>query len=200
MYFHFVLFLPRVCSLPGTAHIILLLPLVMRSKGLSAQTIGMMMTMLSIVGLIINSISGTLADYFKAHRIVFLSALVFLTTGILSLILLPALPFTAQDSVDTHSLASLGNVTLTYSMLVDGNSSSLGVGLADMNPEMMVGEGQPLPPDLPSVKVEADSVSLGTLLQYPQFWLIFFALMAEQIGISMCVMISDAVCFLILGK
>lgn len=186
----------------GMAPLVMLLPVIVRSKGLSAQTVGLLWSVLPVVGLITNSISGTLADYFKAHRIVLLSSVVCLTTGVTSMYWIPELPFAAQASGETQSLDSLGNATLGFTVfLIMGNSSSMGEGLAGADPEMMVAEGQAPPLDLPNIEeVAAESGRQEPLVRYPQFWLIFFALMAEQIGISVCVMMSDAVCFQILGS
>lgn len=181
----------------------MLLPLMVRSKGLSAQTVGLLWTVLPVVGLITNSISGMLADYLKAHRIVFLGSLISMTTGIVSIYWIPKLPFVSEASEKAFSLAALGNVTLRSSTLIV-NSSSLGMDMTSVDPDMTVGEGQAapfaLPPDEETMVVPEETMGLASLVDYPQFWLIFFVLMVEQMGISTCIMISDAVCFQILGK
>ncbi|KAG0723937.1 hypothetical protein GWK47_041652 [Chionoecetes opilio] len=43
-------------------------------------------------------------------------------------------------------------------------------------------------------------MELSALIQYPQFWLVFFALMVEQMGISTSNTMADTVCMQILGS
>lgn len=166
----------------------MMLALITRSKGLSVQTVGVLWTVLTLVGLIANSIAGTIADYFRAHRIVFMSCLIFLTGGIVSMNWIPKLPDAAQSLK--------GNTTLDFSAL----NTSQALGVANVGAEMVAEGGQAPPFDSTMEEVEKEAENMMDLFQYPQFWMIFFALMAEQIGFSIEVMISDAVCFKILGN
>lgn len=199
----------------------MLLPLLVRQKGIDAQGIGLLWTVMPIVGLITNSISGTLADYLKAHRTVFLTSLTFLTVGLTTTYWLPPVP--PYGGAETSlSLPLSGNLTssawagLSLGSLDDGRSNDTQSSLEEIlesdplflvDPEMVVEEGQAMPPDPKEATKEGTvhdtsslSSTLSKLIQFPQFWLVFFAIMMEQMGLTTCVMISDAVCFQILGS
>ncbi|KAG0723938.1 Major facilitator superfamily domain-containing protein 6 [Chionoecetes opilio] len=182
----------------GSGPLVMLLPLLVRSKGVSAHMVGLLWTVLPVVALVTNSISGTLADYLKAHRTVFLSSVISLTAGAVAIYWIPNIPFANDTLEEAISLASMGNATLR-SM---GNSSSLGMlGLADIDPDMTVGEGgAALPPGGEALGRPGDGMELSALIQYPQFWLVFFALMVEQMGISTSNTMADTVCMQILGS
>ncbi|KAK3857331.1 hypothetical protein Pcinc_036420 [Petrolisthes cinctipes] len=201
----------------GCAHLIYLLPLIVREKGVSPQVVGLLWTIMPGISLITGTIAGSLADRLKAHRAVFLCSLIGLIVGCTSLVFIPKMPGAEGDhdigttdqlnSSLTHSnnasllITSAGNYTHTYTHTTPPPPPSHHVMV---DPDMVIAEGQP--PVLiageeliPSTEVETDN-PLSEFIKYPQFWLVFFALMLEQMGITICVMISDAVCFLILGS
>ncbi|XP_037795293.1 major facilitator superfamily domain-containing protein 6-like [Penaeus monodon] len=205
----------------GTAPLTMLLPLMVRQKGIDAKGIGLLWTVMPIVGLITNSISGTLADYLKAHRTVFITSLTFLTVGLTTMYWLPPVP--SYDGAEAslghpavNNLTSSALAELNLGVLDDGRSNETQLSLEEIlesdslflvDPEMVVEEGHALPPDPKTATKEGtvhDTSSLSStismLMQFPQFWLVFFALMVEQMGLTTCVMISDAVCFQILGS
>ncbi|KAK7070882.1 hypothetical protein SK128_003089 [Halocaridina rubra] len=219
----------------GSAFLTLVLPIMVRQKRVSEQGIGFLWSLMPMVGLITNSVSGTLADYFRAHRTVFLMSLTFLTTSLTVMYFLPSIPISEDAELaryqdmgqfpnrstinDTWSAMTAPNElpqNLSYlppSKYVPSSSSFTNSkeGLKDeffktmVDPDMIVEEGQAFPPSL-RVSTERepssseDASMLSNLMKYPQFWLICLAMMVEQMGISTCVMISDAVCFQILGK
>lgn len=187
----------------GSAPLVMLVPLMVRSKGLSPQTVGLLWTVLPMVGLITNSICGTLADYLKAYRTVFLASITSLTVGLLAVYWTPALSITAQASEETFNITLLENATLSSRALFT-NTSTLTMELAGVDPEMTVGEGQVapfvLPPGEEASGIPEESEGVAFLLHYPQFWFIVFALLLKQIGVNTCVMITDSVCFQILGS
>ncbi|KAK8387680.1 hypothetical protein O3P69_018289 [Scylla paramamosain] len=187
----------------GAAPLVMLLPLIVRSKGLSPQTVGVLWTVMPMVGLIANSICGMLADYFKAYRTIFLASITSLTVGLVAMYWIPELPVAAQASEETFNLTLLGNATLSSSAFL-ANSSTLALELAGVDPEMTVGEGQAAPLALPPGKgtsgIPEETESVASFLHYPQFWIIVLALLLEQMGITICIMMSDSVCFQILGS
>ncbi|XP_063865888.1 major facilitator superfamily domain-containing protein 6-B-like [Scylla paramamosain] len=187
----------------GAAPLVMLLPLIVRSKGLSPQTVGVLWTVMPMVGLIANSICGMLADYFKAYRTIFLASITSLTVGLVAMYWIPELPVAAQASEETFNLTLVGNATLSSSAFL-ANSSTLALELAGVDPEMTVGEGQAAPLALPPGKgtsgIPEETESVASFLHYPQFWIIVLALLLEQMGITICIMMSDSVCFQILGS
>lgn len=198
----------------------MLLPLMVRQKGIDAKGIGLLWTVMPIVGLITNSISGTLADYLKAHRTVFLTSLTFLTVGLTTTYWLPPVPSFdgAEASLGHPAVSNLTSSALAELSLgaLDEGSNETQLALEEIlesdslflvDPEMVVEEGHAMPPDPRAATTEGtvhDASSLKStiskLMQFPQFWLVFFAVMVEQMGLTTCVMISDAVCFQILGN
>ncbi|XP_045104365.1 major facilitator superfamily domain-containing protein 6-like [Portunus trituberculatus] len=187
----------------GAAPLATLFPLIVRNKGVSPQTVGLLWTIFPIVGLITKCICGTLADYLRAYRTVFLSSIISLTAGLLAMYWIPELPIVAQTSEEAFNITLLGNATF-YSSAFLVNSSTLSVELGSMDPEMTVGESQQaplaLPPGEETTGILEESEDVTSLLRYPQFWFIIFALMLEQTGIYTCIMITDSVCFQILGS
>lgn len=227
----------------GSAFLVMVLPLIARQKGITPQGIGFLWSTMPMVGLIANSVSGASADYFRAHRAVFLCSLVFLTTGVLAAYGLPSLP---RDEENTSNVLqdtsaqfpslpldeeNTGNVLRSISAPFTNFSANeelhIRVGLMNpeqtedssvsnrtapqfpsvtdllkdmIDPELIVEEGQfPSPVSRDSTEPE-DSSALSYLMKYPQFWLIFGALLIEQMGLSACVTITDAVCLQILGS
>lgn len=201
----------------GTAHVLYMLPLIVREKGVSPQVVGLLWTILPGISLITSTIAGTLADRLKAHRAIFLFSLICLTSGVCSLVFIPKMPMAEGDVMDATTSTGHNNASLLYNGdpftdIINNNNSNTHMDALPremmIDPEMVVGEGQPALPvdtkgmETPAAGEEAEVVDspLTEFVKYPQFWLVFFALLVEQIGISICVMISDAVCFLILGK
>ncbi|XP_066961617.1 major facilitator superfamily domain-containing protein 6-like isoform X2 [Macrobrachium rosenbergii] len=230
----------------GAAFLATVLPLIVRQKGVSPQGIGFLWSTMPIVGLISNSVSGAFADYFRAHRAVFLCSLAVLTTGLLAAYGLPSLPLEKENTSNALQDISAqfpilppgeennGNVLrnisaqftnfsaaeelynrdgLTYPEQTKGSSAFNGTSLQfpsatdhhkDVkDPELTTEEGQFPPPvskdSTGGADSPVDSLALSHLMKYPQFWLIFGALMMKQMGTSTCVMITDAVCLQILG-
>ncbi|XP_063595742.1 uncharacterized protein LOC134772631 [Penaeus indicus] len=115
-----------------------------------------------------------------------------------------------------NNLTSSALAELNLGALDDGRSNQTQLSLEEIlesdslflvDPEMVVEEGHALPPDPKTATKEGTvhdtssfSSTISMLMQFPQFWLVFFALMLEQMGLTTCVMISDAVCFQILGS
>ncbi|XP_071528649.1 major facilitator superfamily domain-containing protein 6-B-like isoform X2 [Panulirus ornatus] len=190
-----------------------MLPLMVRQKGVSAQVLGVLWTVLPMVGLITNSISGTLADYLRAHRTVFLGSITALTMGISFIYWIPELSVAqVVPPHPTQNLTTLGNATSHLNLTAEVNhiKQSLKSSGSDddytflIDQEMIVAEGQALPSN-PKVLLGLEAApqedaSFADLVYNPTFWLIFFSLMIEQMGISTCVTITDAVCFQILGS
>ncbi|XP_063865882.1 major facilitator superfamily domain-containing protein 6-like [Scylla paramamosain] len=187
----------------GTATLVKLFPLIVRSKGLSPQTVGVLWTVMPMVGLIVNSICGMLADYFKAYRTIFLASITSLTVGLVAMYWIPELPIAAQASEEAFNLTLVGNATLSSSTFL-ANSSTLALKVAGVDPEMTVGEGQVTPlalsPGEGTSGIPEESEGVASLLCYPQFWLIVFILLLEQIGLYTCIVMTDSVCFQILGS
>ncbi|KAK4323144.1 hypothetical protein Pmani_006144 [Petrolisthes manimaculis] len=203
----------------GTAHLIYLLPLIVREKGVSPQVVGLLWTILPGLSLITSTIAGPLADRLKAHRAVFLFSLVALIVGCCSIVLIPKMPGAegGYDIVTTdqhnssliHSnnasllITATGNYTHTYTHTTPPPPPPPPPHDVMVDPDMVIGEGQPpilITGQEPTSSTQQESDNpLSEFIKYPQFWLVFFALMVEQMGITICVMISDAVCFLILG-
>lgn len=187
----------------GISPLAMLLPLMVRNKGLSAQMVGLLWAVLPMVGIITSSILGMLADCFHAHRPILVGGLISLTLSIASVYWIPDFPFVAEASQEAATIALRGNVTLGSSPLI-ANRSSLSLRLVGVDPEMTVGEGQEavsaISPGEEAAAVSWENMGLASLIDYPQFWLIFFALMVKQITISSSDMITDAVCFQILGS
>ncbi|MPD03627.1 hypothetical protein E2C01_099269 [Portunus trituberculatus] len=156
-----------------------------------------------MVNLIANCICGTFADYLRAYRTVFLASITSLTSGLLAMYWIPELLITTQASEEAFNITFLENATLSFSAFL-ANNSALFLEVAGVNPNMTVGEIQQAPFTLQRVEettgILEESEGVASLLRYPQFWLIVFILMLEQIGLNTCIMITDSVCFLILGK
>ncbi|XP_064114686.1 major facilitator superfamily domain-containing protein 6-like [Macrobrachium nipponense] len=197
----------------GAAFLATVLPLIVRQKGVSPQGIGFLWSTMPIMGLISNSVSGAFADYFRAHRAVFLCSLAVLTTGLLAAYGLPSLPLDDESTSNTLQDISAQVPILppdeenTGSSAFNGTSFRFPSGFdrhKDVKgPELITEEGQFSPPVSRNSTGRADSpvdsLALSYLVKYPQFWLIFGALMMKQMGMSTCVMITDAVCLQILG-
>ncbi|XP_064120436.1 major facilitator superfamily domain-containing protein 6-like [Macrobrachium nipponense] len=226
----------------GSAFLVMVLPLIARQKGVTPQGIGFLWSTMPIVGLIATSVSGASADYFRAHRTVFLCSLVFLTTGIMAAYGLPSLPLDEGNTSNVlqdisakfpsppldeenagNVLRSIGAQFTNFSAneehirhglmnpeQTEDSSASNRTGLQfpsvtnllqdRIDPELIIEEGQFPSPVSRDFSDSEDSSALSYLMKYPQFWLIFGALLIEQMGLSTCVTITDAVCLQILGS
>ncbi|XP_066983128.1 major facilitator superfamily domain-containing protein 6-like isoform X1 [Macrobrachium rosenbergii] len=95
----------------GSAFMTMVLPLIVRQKGVPAQGIGVVFTVLPIVGLFVNSLAGTLADYFRAHKIIFLATIASITYGFTSIYYLSNIPGSEMSYLSI--LATRGNNSQT---------------------------------------------------------------------------------------
>ena len=75
----------------------MLLPVMLRDKGLSPQVIGLMYTILPFVTLVTISLSGAIADSFKIHKIMFVVTLIFITIGSSATYFLPSVTNKSLD-------------------------------------------------------------------------------------------------------
>lgn len=191
------------------------MPLILKEKGVTAQTVGFLWTILPFFTLFTNSLSGSIADAFNIYKSVFLLSLILLTIGSCSVYFLPS--FKPQTEFNLTDLFSKQyNATFppfNGSNYVLRNESELSHfpndnGLAMAKKRMLA--------NFPRIEeatfenstnfqmktnflIENFESFLHTL-KTTHFWLIFLCLAVHFVGINMAVIFSDAVCLKILGE
>ncbi|XP_068202040.1 major facilitator superfamily domain-containing protein 6-like [Palaemon carinicauda] len=215
----------------GSAFMIMVLPLIVRQKGVSAQGIGIVFTAMPMVGLIVNSFAGALADYFRAYKIIFLASIVSVIYGFTSVYYLsniavsdvdhPSVLNTSGDILETEDIvvkkkrrethipnipSFLGHdVTENEDPIIPRIAPELATDkellrLHDLN-NTEDEDRKPKEEDAHDVGEESPRVfDIYSLVGFPQFWLIFLSVTAAHLGLNLCIMIADSVCFQILDS
>ncbi|XP_064101178.1 major facilitator superfamily domain-containing protein 6-like protein A isoform X2 [Macrobrachium nipponense] len=214
----------------GSAFMIMVLPLIVRQKGVPAQGIGIVFTILPIVGLFVNSLAGTLADYFRAHKIIFLATIVSITYGFLSIYYLPDIP--GSDMSYLSALGTRANISGTAEAATESDNlperrrrdTHLPHIPSFLGHDVTENKDPFIPRITPELATEKDLVrllslnttnagdneedveensrdfDLSNLFRLPQFWLIFLSVMAAHIGLNLSIMMADSVCFQLLDS
>ncbi|CAL4069708.1 unnamed protein product [Meganyctiphanes norvegica] len=76
-------------------------PLMYREKGVPSEAVGMVFSIITIVGLFITLLGGIVADYFKVHRMLLIILLVVATIGTNAIYFLPNIPTATPMSLNT---------------------------------------------------------------------------------------------------
>ncbi|CAL4060432.1 unnamed protein product [Meganyctiphanes norvegica] len=189
-----------ILRLGGWGGLSLMLPVLVRQKGVPEDLIGLMWSIAPVIGLIFNSLAGTISDYFKAHRLVFLMSIFALNAGVTSVYFMPDVPTTVTSSVHSSTNSSAAateiDITINNSDMYPSNGEYISQidGVLNILSNNITSEG---------VQNVTKSVDMGNLsvktMKYPQFWFISFAILMTMVGNVVVVTMEDSVCFILLG-
>nr|XP_027209513.1 major facilitator superfamily domain-containing protein 6-like [Penaeus vannamei] len=103
----------------GTGPLMPFLPVIARQKGVSDHVVGIIWTVMPFFSLLVKTTAGALADYFRAHRAVFLASLVVMTAALTGIYWSPPIDpeghriaEATRDNNGRHSIANPPGTTL----------------------------------------------------------------------------------------
>ncbi|CAL4068217.1 unnamed protein product, partial [Meganyctiphanes norvegica] len=168
----------------GTAPLIPLISMIVRDKGIPAQEIGLLWTIMPIIGLLSSGVSGIIADYSNAYRGVLITNLFILLLGSVTMYLAPRIP-------SKHTLL-LGE-RHWYNISTDHYQEELDIAVFPIEYyDTMVKESEE-----PVLVIE--DWEPGEVLRFREFWLSATSVMLIQIGILSVMTLEDTICFQIIG-
>ncbi|CAL4245306.1 unnamed protein product, partial [Meganyctiphanes norvegica] len=154
-------------------------PLIYREKGVPSEAVGMVFSIITIVGLFITVLGGMVADYFKVHRMLLIILLVVATIGTNAFYFLPNIPTAAPMSLNTE----VGHVERSHL----SNMELEGQGIL---------ESSEMKPDS-SVLIES-KMGITDLLMTPEFLFLVICHSTDQGTTGLVATMTDTIAFKVL--
>ncbi|XP_076043966.1 uncharacterized protein LOC143027016 isoform X2 [Oratosquilla oratoria] len=205
-------------GLMGSAPIWIFLTLIIRQRGISLEGIGLLWTMLFVVGVVSGSLLITIIDFFKLHRASFIISAIVTPIALSMIYWTPHVnsnhgfdnrtvsangTFRYNLNDDVHNCSQVhetnGQVSLNEMELLRNSSIvSLPVGGDERDHDSRPNTSNCSVLNRTSLKDKELLVS--ELVKQPKFWLLMTFILVASLGALVSNNITDSTCFKLLGK
>ncbi|KAK3856762.1 hypothetical protein Pcinc_036928 [Petrolisthes cinctipes] len=211
----------------GTA-LVVLLPLITKQKGIPAQVVGVIWTVLPFLSLVTKITAGTIADYTRGHKSVLFGGVALMMVSLTALYWVPNVPtlitpttqpfscphthihnttthtFTPDKTTPTHNTTHIftpNKTTHTHTPNIIHAHTFTPPNKTTHNHTPNINTTHPQP-HCPHNNKEGEDEDEGdwSLWQRYEFWLLFVCLLCQYCGHTVSITMQETVCFQMLGE
>ncbi|KAK4326166.1 hypothetical protein Pmani_003290 [Petrolisthes manimaculis] len=210
----------------GTA-LVVLLPLITKQKGVPAQVVGVIWTVLPFLSLVTKITAGTIADYTRGHKSVLFGGVSLMMVSLTALYWVPNVPTLTTPTTQpfcphthniihnaTHTHNTTTNHTFTpektththnttHTFTPEKTTHTHNTTTPTFTPYKTTLTHTPTPPLQPHClhnNKESEGEGDWTLWQRYEFWLLFVCLLCQYCGHTVSITMQETVCFQMLGE